>query len=420
MERRHRRLAERAAAAALLVLATGCDGGEQREELARLSTLNASAAESARVALERAGQLQADLESSVARVAELEAELRRARSVRNCEQHGEEILRLRAEIAAADERRIAREREWLRFLRNLDELRIPRPSPDKAFVPELPAEELAVASASASAPEPIDEQRLAREAALTRALRALVAVEGLTSLDLLEAGHLGEGWIGPVLFRVLDGRGRLAGSLYGERLRLEGSRAARTLEIVLESGYEMRGGERVAFGPGQGSDGTPIEGGVRRLALLDCDPTRWAEPLGELFGRGGPPARVDDGRWSLVYVKGALNRLLKHDASEGYWRVKSVSGVLDGALREVHLERFDRHGSLESRVFADALRIVRQERGLLLELEGGAALRGEEKTPFLDDRFRIFLPRAVHADWDAAVLPGLSEPDEGAAPPRSG
>ncbi|MBM3988908.1 MAG: hypothetical protein FJ294_13240 [Planctomycetes bacterium] len=418
MERRQRRLAERTAAAALLVLATGCDGGEQRDELARLSVLNASAAESAQAALERANLLQADLELSVARVAELEAELRRARSVRSCEQHGEEILRLRAEIAAADERRIAREREWLRFLRNLDELRIPKPSPDKAFVPELPAEELAVASEPA--PEPIDEQRLAREAALTRGLRALLAVEGFTSLDLLEAGHLGEGWIGPALFRVLDGRGRLAGSLYGERLRLEGSRAARTLEIVLESGYEMRGGERVAFGPGQSIDGTPIEGGVRRLQILDCDPTRWAEPLGELFGHGELPVRVDDGRWSLVYVRGALNRLLKQDASEGYWRVKSMGGVLDGVLREVHLERLDRSGSLESRVFADVLRIVRQERGFLLELQGGAALRGEEKTPFLDDRFRIFLPRAVHADWDAAVLPGLSEPDEGATPPRSG
>jgi len=406
------------AVAALLLIATGCDGGTQREEAARLGHVNAQASETARAALEHSNALQAEVERSQARVAELEAELVRARSVRSCEQHGDELLRLRAELAAADERRIAREREWLRFLRNLDELRIPKPAPDKAFVPELPPEELA--PASEPAPPAPDEQRLAREAALARALRALVSVEGLTSLDLLEAGHLGEGWIGPVLFRVLDGRGRLAGSLYAERLRLEGSRAARTLSIVLESGYEMRAGERVAFAPGNAADGTPIDGGVRRLQVLDCDPTRWAEPLGELFGRSEPPPIVDDGRWGLVYVKGALNRLLKQDASEGYWRVKSLNGVLDGALREVHLERFDRNGSLESRVFADRLRIVRQERGFLLELESGATLRGEEKTPFLDDRFRIFLPRAVHAEWDAAVLPGLSEPDEAAAPPRSG
>ena len=410
--------AERAGVVALLLLGASCDSDSGREERARLAQLNSQASESARVALERSNALQEELSSATTRLAELEAELARARSVRSCDQHGEEILRLRAELAAADERRIAREREWLRFLRNLDELRIPKPAPEKAFVPDLPAEELA--PLAEPAPEPVDAARLEREAALARALRALVSVEGLTSLDLLEAGQLGDGWMGPVLFRVLDGRGRLAGSLYAERLRLEGSRAARTLSIVLEAGYEMRGGERVAFGPGNAADGTPIAGGVRRLQVLDCDPTRWAEPLGELFARGEPLPLVDDGKWSLVYVKGALNRLLKQDASEGYWRVKSINGVLDGALREVHLERFGRDGSLESRVFADALRIVRQERGFLLELSGGAQMRGEEKTPFLDDRFRIFLPRAVHAEWEAAVLPGLAEPDEAAAPPSSG
>jgi hypothetical protein len=248
--------------------------GDEREELSRLSHLNSQTSESARAALERSNELQAELASATERVSALEAELARVRSVRSCEQHGEEILRLRAELAAADDRRIAREREWLRFLRNLDELRIPKLAPEKAFVPDLPAEELAPAVESAAEPMTVDPTRVEREAAIARALRALVSVEGLTSLDLLEVGHLGEGCIGPVLFRVLDGRGRLAGSLYAERLRLEGSRAARTLTLVLEAGYEMRGGERVAFAPGNASDGTPLEGGVRRLQVLDCDPTR--------------------------------------------------------------------------------------------------------------------------------------------------
>ncbi len=377
------------------------------------------ASESDALAASQAAELEqtrVEGEALRARVAELEAELARARLSRNCEEHGPEIRRLRAELAALDERRVEREREWLRFLRNLKELGLPEPKPQHAFVPDVPPEE----QPKPPEPTPIDTAKLEREAALARSLRALVSVEGLTSLDLLEAGHLGEGWLGPVLFRVLDSRGRLAGSLYAERLRLEGSRAARTLTIVLESGYEMRGGERVAFGPGSALDGTPIEGGVRRLEILDCDPTRWAEPLGELFGQAPPPPLVDDGRWSLVYVKGALNRLLRLDAAGGYWRVKSLSGVLDGALREVHLEELDARGALQRRVFADVLRIVRQEKGFLLELSEGAQLRGEEKTPFLDGRFRIFLPRASHADWDAAVLPGLSEPDEAAAPPRSG
>ncbi len=408
---------ERACLAALAWLGVACGDEHQSEELARLSHSNSPTSESA---LEGTNELQAQLASATERISALEAELVRVRSVRSCEQHGEEILRLRAEIAAADDRRIAREREWLRFLRNLDELRIPKLAPEKAFVPDLPAEELAPAVESTAEPIAVDPARVEREAAIGRALRALVSVEGLTSLGLLEVGHLGDGWIGPVLFRVLDGRGRLAGSLYAERLRLEGSRAARTLTLVLEAGYEMRGGERVAFTPGNASDGTPLAGGVRRLQVLDCDPTRWADTLGELFGPSEALVVIDDGRWSLVYVKGALNRLLKQDASEGHWRLKSVNGVLDGALREVHLERMSRDGALESRVFADVLRILRQERGFLLELGNGAQLRGEEKTPFIDDRFRIFLPRAVHAEWEAAVLPGLAEPDEAAAPPRSG
>ncbi|MCY3002502.1 MAG: hypothetical protein NTV21_11935 [Planctomycetota bacterium] len=400
---------------AALAFVSGC--GDRQEAIAARAEATRVQAErdaQAAVALQREETLAGELATARAKVVELEQALVQARNPRNCEVHGEELTRLRNELAAADERRLEREREWLRFLKTLDQLGLPKPAPENAFVPDVPEEE----RPKEPEPEPIDTAKLEREAQIGRQIAALLAVEGVRGLDLLEHGHLGDGWIGPVLFRVIDARGRLAGSLYAERLRLEGSRAARTLVLVMEGGYEMRGGERIQFGAGEGLDGKPVESGVRRLVLDDCDPTEWLTSLPELAPAQVEMPLVDDGKWSLVYVKGALNRLLRQDAAQGYWRVKSVNGVLEGTLREVHLEGFDAAGKLDRRVFADRLRLVRQERGFLLELEDGAQMRGDEKVPFFDGRFRIFLPRAVHAEWDAAVLPGLAEPDEAAAPPR--
>jgi hypothetical protein len=416
-----RRIAERCGrvvvAATALAVVSACE--DRRAELAansEVARLHAEREAQALVASQREAAFSDDLSALKARVAELEQALAQARNPRNCEVHGEELARMRGELAAADERRLEREREWLRFLKTLDQLGLPKPAPENTFVPEVPEEE----RPKEPEPEPVDTEKLEREERIGRQIAALLAVEGVRGLDLLECGHLGDGWIGPVLFRVIDARGRLAGSLYAERLRLEGSRAARTLVLVLEGGYEMRGGERIQFGAGEGLDGKPVERGVRRIVLDDCDPTEWLASLPEIAPAQDKLPLVDDGKWSLVYVKGALNRLLRQDAAQGFWRVKSVNGVLDGTLREVHLEGFDAAGKLDRRVFADRLRIVRQERGVLLELEDGAQMRGDEKVPFFDGRFRIFLPRAVHKEWDAAVLPGLAEPDEAAAPPRQG
>lgn len=415
MKPQSRRAAESCGRGLAFVVALACVSGCDDRQAATAARLEATRAEAEAVAaLQREEGLAGELATARAKVVELEQALVQARNPRNCEVHGEELTRLRNELAAADERRLEREREWLRFLKTLDQLGLPKPAPEHAFVPDVPEEE----RPKEPEPEPIDTAKLEREAQIGRQLAALLAVEGVRGLDLLECGHLGDGWIGPVLFRVIDARGRLAGSLYAERLRLEGSRAARTLVLVFEGGYEMRGGERIQFGAGEGLDGKPVESGVRRLVLDDCDPTEWLTSLAELAPESNELPLVDDGKWSLVYVRGALNRLLRQDAAQGYWRIKSVNGVLEGTLREVHLEGFDAAGKLDRRVFADRLRIVRQERGFLLELEDGAQLRGDEKVPFFDGRFRIFLPRAVHAEWDAAVLPGLAEPDEAAAPPR--
>jgi hypothetical protein len=54
--------------------------------------------------------------------------------------------------------------------------------------------------------------------------------------------------------------------------------------------------------------------------------------------------------------------------------------------------------------------IVEQEQGVKVELQDGAQLRGDAKTPFLDGRYRIFLPRASAERWRKAGLPGLAPP----------
>ena len=352
------------------------------------------------------------LELADQRVEELEARLaaaeapREARGPEDCELHSSELADLRAQLAREQDLRLAREREWLEFTRTLGSLELPLPA-EASFEAQVPANE---SPAAEPEPPPPDPALAERQRAILRSLRTLLAIEGVRGLDLLEVGALGEGCTGPVVFRLLDERGRLAGSLWAERLRLEGSRTARTLTLVLENGYEAHDGERFDFAREERLDAPPIEGGVRRIELAETDPMPWVAALGELFGDVTLEAPKDDGRWNLTYVKGALNRLLKADTANGYWRVKSLGGVTGDVLREVQLEGFDGAGKLERRVFADSLRILRQDKGVSLQLEDGAQMRGDEKLPFLDGRFRIYLPRALQVDWERAGLPGWSQP----------
>jgi hypothetical protein len=323
----------------------------------------------------------------------------------------EQIALLRRELAREQELRLEREREWLRYTSAFDALGGDALPEGAEFTPQVPEDELP------KPPEPVkvDETLLARADAVERSLRALLQVEGVRGIDLLEAGELEGGAIGPVVFRVLDARGRLAGSLIAARLRLVGSRTARSLTIVLEDGYESRGGVRLDFEAGTTADGEREPFGVRRIELEDVDPMPWVSAVPELFGGVELAAPKDDGRWNLTYVRASLNRLLRIDVERGYWRLKNLGGVVAGVLHDVHFEQFGPDGKLERRLFADRLRIERKERGVALVLEDGATLRGDEKTPFLDGRFRIYLPRAEQAEWNAAGLPGLSSAPSGAA-----
>ncbi len=323
----------------------------------------------------------------------------------------DQIAQLRAELAREQELRLEREREWLRYTSAFDALGGDALPEGAEFTPQVPEDELP------KPPEPVklDETLLARADAVERSLRALLQVEGVRGIDLLEAGELDGGAIGPVVFRVLDARGRLAGSLTAARLRLVGSRTARSLTIVLEDGYESRGGVRLDFEAGTTAEGEREPFGVRRIELEDVDPMPWVSAVPELFGGVELAAPKDDGLWNLTYVRASLNRLLRIDVERGYWRLKTLGGVVAGVLHDVHFEQFGPEGKLERRLFADRLRIERKERGVALVLEDGATLRGDEKTPFLDGRFRIYLPRAEQAEWNAAGLPGLSSAPSGAA-----
>lgn len=327
------------------------------------------------------------------------------------------IADLEAELVRTSEDRLRREQEFLDFTRLLAAV-APQPRVPEAFDllgggarDEDPGR---AAGGAGEEPGPADTDpqeaaRREREREVFLGLRSLLVAEQVDGLELLEAGLLGEGWIGPVVLRTIDERGRPSGTLSADRLRLEGSRAARTLTIVLEGGYERRGGRCVPFaGTREGQE----RGGARRIELPAVDPRPWIEALPELFAIEAFEPSADDGRWSLSLVRHALNELLAGDVAGGSYRLAALGGVRDGVLRDVRLDQLDPEGRVERRLFADRLTLRRQAQGVLLLLEDGAQMRSDRKLPFLEGRYRVFLPGARPDDWQRAGLPGLSEPHD--------
>jgi hypothetical protein len=207
------------------------------------------------------------------------------------------------------------------------------------------------------------------------------------------------------VFRCLDERGRLAGSVRAERLRLEASQSAHTLTLVLEQGVESRGGEPV-----------PFEGGTRRITLRDVDPEPWLAECPELFDGAATARTEDDGLWSLSAVRRELNRLLALDPEFGWYRLHSLGGVRGSELVDVQLEELDPGGRRQRRLFADRLRIALEDGGVVLELVDGAFVHGDAKQPFRDGRHRVVLPTADAGAWRAATLPGFCAPPTRAEP----
>jgi hypothetical protein len=305
---------------------------------------------------------------------------------------------LERELERERTRRAEREAAFLEFSRKVAELPVAEehglaPPPGGPSKPELSAEERAAAAEREAARE--------RAQALARALSVRMRLEGLRGLDLLDAGSFQPGTpgsIGPVVFRCLDERGALTGSLSAARLHLEGSLAAHTLTLVLEEGFESRAGERV-----------PFANGTRRITLREVDPEPWRQEFPELFD-GSALAPQDDGRWPLGELRRELNRLLGLEPGKGWYRLRTFSGVRGTAWLDVQLEELDAAGHLIRRFFADTLTLALEDGSVVLELRDGAIVRGEGKEPFRDGLQRLVLPHQTLAPWQAARLPGLAEP----------
>lgn len=357
------------------------------------------------------------------------------------------VEELRSDLDRATEQRMAREREWQVYNAALARFR-GGPSMQgpvfHAYLPDIPEDATPEAAEARREAERIAE----RSREVERSLRTMIAIEGIRGIDLLQGGLLGEGYIGPVIFRQMDAHGHLAGSLYAERLRLQGSRTGRTLTLVLEDGYDSHSGMRVPFEPPP--EGTIPTGanpkvrgdapgeaalslsavepvgsrgpGVRRIVLHDIDPLPWVEAMPELFGTQSLQDPLDDGRWNREIVRQRLNRLLREDVQGGYYIVRSLGGVLGDELREVHLEQRSRDGVIERRLFADRMRILpaspgAEGGGVQLLLREGSQERAGRKTAFLEGRYRIFLPRADYPRWRREGLPGLGAEPESSGPP---
>ncbi len=319
-----------------------------------------------------------------------------------------EVERLAGELARRDALLLQRQQELvaiaeLAALAGEDELSfetLAQLDPDAA-VRSLQGPEL-----SQAGPDPA-VQRAER---MVPALQGLLLAEGVRGWQVVTLGRLGERAVGPVVLRVLDERGRPAGLVAAERLRLEASRAGRTVTLVLEEGREERGGVSLPFEGALSveASGAHLRGGVRRIEVTGVAVEPWLEALPELFREEDLRPALDDGLWDLVAVRQELNRLLAEQEASGRWRLGGLGGVVGTELRDVQLVELDAEGRPARRLFADRLVLESAPAGgLRLRLHDGVQHRGQEQTPFLDGLFTIALPRADAATWRRVGLPGM-------------
>lgn len=330
------------------------------------------------------------------------------------------ISRLENELRAEKSRSLARQEEWIAFTRLLQGFEIPAlPDP-----PEFVAEALVVPrDPAAEALEQAEAARRWRGTQVGASLRTLLRAESVRGLDLLEVGliheHQGRSWTGPVIARLLDERGRMVGMMKAARLRLEVSRSSRSVTIILEDGYESRGGVLRPFEggtavPSEGGALSEVGGGRQRIYLGAVDPEPWIEALPELVDPVLLARATDDGLWDLDDLRVQLVRLLHEAAQAGdpRWRLVGLGGVRGSELRDVQFAEVDAvTGRAQRRVFADSARIrLRPSGGVELRFEGGTVRRGTRVAPFLSGKYRIVLPRARAEDWREVPLPGLAAP----------
>lgn len=347
--------------------------------------------------------LRDEVERLTAEVARLRAERDEGRL---------EIAKLREELALREERRTQRELEWFQFTRVLSSLeaeKVIRVPTAPNFIPEAELEsEAAAPLARFEAAVELERKQRAERARID--LNALMLAEHVTALDFLEVGRINDGWAGPIVVRELDGRGRMIGSLAADRMRLEASRAGRCVTLVFEDGWSSRGGVKVPFGPATEETVDPMRSGVRRIALPGVEPDPWIEAFPELLQDDDLFEIRDDGRWNLIELRLTLDERLRLDSPNGAWRLVAVGGVMGGELTDVHLAQLGSNGRVSRRLFADTLRIKERGKGIELQLRDGVIERNGDTSPFLEGRYRLYMPDADPAVWKAAGTPGLSSP----------
>jgi len=324
-----------------------------------------------------------------------------------------EVLRLRRVLRAEREGRGEREHEWLEFTRAMASLDVEKAPASPPFLdfggpdPSQAGDPSGAIDDQAPDPDPDAE----RAGSIRRDLRALLISERVQGMDVLEVGRVANGATGPIVVRLLDDRGRPTGTLACERLRLECSRAARSVSLVFEEGYERYGDQILMFGVPEGLADAAAGAtstrrtGVHRIDLPHVDPQPWIDRLPELFDPADLVPLPDDGRWDRVLVMAELNELLEATTRGGRWRLRELGGVVGDELREVHLVQVDGAGHPIQRIFADRLRIEAEGTGILLMLRDGVSERDGRRAPFLDGRYRVFLPAAPMAVWGQAKIP---------------
>ncbi|MCP3920067.1 MAG: hypothetical protein GY711_31460 [bacterium] len=321
---------------------------------------------------------------------------------------------LRTTLAQERDLREAREKEWFEFTMAISSLPVEQTpeAPEFLAIEEDEEAQLADADERSAAEAGAREEQLAESRArqILMNLRALTVAEQVRALDFLEIGRVHDGATGPIVVRLLDDWGRPMGTMAAERLRLEVSRAGRTVTLIFEEGFESHGGVATPFGPP--SRPNSKRGGVRRIDLPGVDPGPWIEAFPELIDPEAEEPVVDDGKWDRALVRMRLNDLLRTDTTSGHWRLRALGGVVAGVLRDVHLVQLSDAGRITRRVFADHMRIEKHEKGILMRLEEGVQERAGRTAPFLEGRYRVYLPRARAEDWVAAGLPGLAPAPE--------
>ena len=323
--------------------------------------------------------LQAELVAERAKTAALEVENGTLRA---------QLETLRAELRWAGEQRYVEQQNFQHWLEVVTKLK-----PDNVPL-VLPTGLSDPVTAPEAAPEVTPDPGFVRAAEMVTSLRNLFKSEGLYAYDILEGGRYHEGRLGPVVFRLLDDRGRLSGSISAQWLTFEAGRTGRTVTMVLHGGEERRSGAPEPFAE-------------RRIPFPSVDPRPWIGKLPELFPADSLGTPLDDGKWDLAALRARLNGLLAADVAAGYLRLDGLEGVAGDLLCGLDFAELDPEGRVRRHLFADSAELAFLDRGVVLQLFGAVAIRGGIKSPFPGGVHRVFLPRADQALWREAKLPGL-------------